>query len=199
MCQRTFHGCANGWTRCSSKRALPTDEARDLLVGLTDPELPPALAGALLAASSRQGRDARGTARLRAGHARAGASPGHRAELRGGGYRRHRRRQIRQLQYFHRRRAAHGGGRPAGGQARQSFGLEPHRQRRCARGAGSEAAAGRKARRGLPRGHAVHLPVRAALSPGDEGHRAGAPGHGRAHGVQHPRARCRIPPSRCFM
>jgi anthranilate phosphoribosyltransferase len=37
------------------KRALPTDEARDLLVGLTDPELPPALAGALLAALRAKG------------------------------------------------------------------------------------------------------------------------------------------------
>jgi anthranilate phosphoribosyltransferase len=37
------------------KRALPTDEARDLLVGLTDPELPAALAGALLAALRAKG------------------------------------------------------------------------------------------------------------------------------------------------
>jgi anthranilate phosphoribosyltransferase len=37
------------------KRALPTDEARDLLVGLTDPELPPALAGALLAGLRAKG------------------------------------------------------------------------------------------------------------------------------------------------
>jgi anthranilate phosphoribosyltransferase len=37
------------------KRALPTDEARDLLVGLTDPEVPPALAGALLAALRAKG------------------------------------------------------------------------------------------------------------------------------------------------
>jgi anthranilate phosphoribosyltransferase len=37
------------------KRALPTDEARDLLVDLTDTELPPALAGALLAALRGKG------------------------------------------------------------------------------------------------------------------------------------------------
>ncbi len=36
-------------------RALSTDEARDLLVGLTDAELPPALAGALLAALRAKG------------------------------------------------------------------------------------------------------------------------------------------------
>jgi anthranilate phosphoribosyltransferase len=36
-------------------RALGTDEARELLVGLTDPELPPALAGALLAAIRAKG------------------------------------------------------------------------------------------------------------------------------------------------
>jgi anthranilate phosphoribosyltransferase len=37
------------------KRALPTDEARDLLVGLTDPDLPQALAGALLAGLRAKG------------------------------------------------------------------------------------------------------------------------------------------------
>lgn len=37
------------------KHALPTDEARDLLVGLTDPEVPPALAGALLASLRAKG------------------------------------------------------------------------------------------------------------------------------------------------
>src|SRR5690606_21532054 len=37
------------------QRALSTDEARALLVGLTDPELPPALAGALLAAIRAKG------------------------------------------------------------------------------------------------------------------------------------------------
>ena len=37
------------------KRALSTDEARELLVGLTDVELPPALAGALLAGLRAKG------------------------------------------------------------------------------------------------------------------------------------------------
>jgi len=37
------------------RRALSTDEARELLVGLTDAELPPALAGALLAAIRAKG------------------------------------------------------------------------------------------------------------------------------------------------
>jgi anthranilate phosphoribosyltransferase len=37
------------------KRALHTDEARDLLVGLTDTQLPPALAGALLAGLRAKG------------------------------------------------------------------------------------------------------------------------------------------------
>jgi anthranilate phosphoribosyltransferase len=37
------------------RRALSTDDARELLIGLTDAELPPALAGALLAAIRAKG------------------------------------------------------------------------------------------------------------------------------------------------
>ena len=37
------------------RRGLTTEQARELLVGLTDPELPPALAGALLAAARAKG------------------------------------------------------------------------------------------------------------------------------------------------
>ena len=39
---------------------------------------------------------------------------------------------------------------------------------------GLQTAAGRSGGRRLPRGDRLHLPVRAALSPGDEGGRAGA-------------------------
>ena len=46
-----------------------------------------------------------------------------------------------------------------------------------------------QARGGLSQRHELHVPVRAVLSPGDEGDRAGARGARRAHGLQHPRAR----------
>ena len=66
----------------------------------------------------------------------------------------------------------------ARGQARQPLDIEQVRQRRCARVSRHAVAAARRRSGRLPRGNAVYLPVRARLSPGDEGD------HARAHGAR---------------
>ena len=115
-----------------------------------------------------QGRDARGSARVRLGHACARAqarAAGRRTGARRG---RHRRRCLGQLQPIDRRGAARRGHGRARGQARQPLGVEPLGQRGSARGARAPVAA-RRARGGrLSRRHRIHLSICAALPPGDE-------------------------------
>ncbi len=64
---------------CWNGGDLSEQEACDLLVALTDVEMPPAMAGALLAALRAKGVTRRRGARLRARHACAGAPPADRA------------------------------------------------------------------------------------------------------------------------
>ena len=133
--------------------------------------MPPPLAGALLAALRSKGVTAdevRGFARAMRALARRPAIAADAACHR---HRRHRRRCLGQLQPVHRRGAADRGLWRRRGQARQSLGVEQVRQRRRARTARAQTTAGRGGGRRLPRGHALHLPVRAALPPGDEGGR----------------------------
>ena len=92
------------------RQALSTDDARALLVGLTDPEVPPALAGALLAAVRAKGvtpEELRGFALGMRALARRPHIADTAWQRR---HRRHRRRQVGQLQYLDRRIAAGRGG-----------------------------------------------------------------------------------------
>ena len=107
-----------------------------LMRALTDETLPPAVAGAVLAALRAKGETRRGSARLRPRDARrwrAGVRPAGRARRRR--HRRHRRRRLGQPQPLHRHGAARRGLRRAGRQARQPLGVLEVRQRRRAGGA----------------------------------------------------------------
>ena len=166
------HGRTARDTRAAAgpARTCPKPRRATLLVALTDPIDAAGDGRRAARRAARQGRDGGRSARLRLGDAPAGAPTRH---CRPG-----RRRSTSSAPAATRRAASTS--RPARRcsrrrcgvprrQARQPLGLEPLRQRRRARGARPAAAARRAPRRRLPRRHGLHLPVRAALPPGDEG------------------------------
>ena len=158
--------------------------ASDLLRVMAGGELAPALAGALARGVAPEGRNRRRNPRLRARNARARARPANSAgAVRR--HRRHRRRRLGKLESVDGRFAAHGRLRLAGRQARQPLGIEQIGQRRRAGGARAADAARRGGRRRVSRALRLYVPVRAALPPRDEAHRAGPPGARRAHRLQH--------------
>ena len=158
--------------------------ASDLLRVMASGELAPPLAGALLVALRLKGETAdeiRGFARAMRELARVPANSAGAVRR----HRRHRRRRLGKLESVDRRFAARGRLRLARRQARQPLGIEQIGQRRRARGARAADAARRGGRRRVSRALRLHVPVRAALSPRDEAHRAGPPGARRAHRLQH--------------
>ena len=163
------------------RRDLTEDAAYELMVSLTDPSMAPAMTGALLAALRIKGATApevRGFARaMRSLARRPGIAAGEPvADVVGTGGDGS---QSLNLSTGAALLAAACGVR--GRQAREPLGVLALRQRRRAGSARPRAAARRACGRGLPRTHRLHLPVRAALPPGDEGDRAGARRARRAH------------------
>ena len=123
------------------RRDLSEVEAGALLELLTTPRPRPRHGRCAALGTARQGSDGRRGARICRRHARARAQAGVSSGCRCHRYRGDGRRFLRQLESVDRCRAARGGLRPAGGEARQSFHHEPQRQRRFDRATGLRAAA----------------------------------------------------------